>query len=256
MIPEIGKTLNDAENLEGHRVFYALQDSYRMTGSSGALIDCVSMDIASITNTDLAKAGHRDHCQPIPPQPVGCFNQQFAAAEIEALRIDGCTFYSPWSQMQGVFSLDGFIRYGIITNNSITTASQHKIAVVVMDGMIANNLDDRGIPVPVALYPLKIAGKLPGRPIIRIVSFMDDHDVYQPASMIVRDGLDYVTDHRFDLPDDQICLENFDLQAFRHAAMGVESHCEGMPRGAVAMCGDFYDLAFQYGKVIEKRSAR
>lgn len=252
MIPIIGKTVNDTEHLQGHRVFHAQQDSYRMTGNTGALLGCVSIDTAAITNTDLAKAGHRDHCQPIPPQPPGCFNQQFAAAEIEALQIDGCTFYSPWSQMQGVFSLDGFIRYAIIANNSITTASQHKIAVVVMDGLIANNLDDRGWPVPVALYPIKIAGKLPGRPIIRVVSFVDDHDAYQPAQNIVRDGLEQVTDHRFDLPADQICLENFDLQAFRAAAMQVEAHCEGVPRGALAMCGDFYDLALRYGKVVRR----
>lgn len=250
MIPDIGKTLREAEILEGYRVFHARQDSYRMTGKTGSLLRCVSIDTAAIMNTDLATEGHRDHCQPIPPQPLGCFNQQFAGAEIEALQIDGCTFYSPWSQMQGVFSLDGFIRYGIITNNSITTASQHKIAVVIMDGIIANNIDDRGRPVPVALYPLKIAGKLAGRPIIRVVSFTDDRDVYQPAKNIVRDGVEQVTDHRFDLPDDQVCLEDFDLQAFRIAAMRVESHCEGVPRGALAMCGDFYDLALQYGKVV------
>lgn len=256
MTPEIGKMLNDAETLEGYRVFHARQDSYRAIGSTASLVGCVSIDTASISDTALSTAGHRDHCQPIPPQPEGCFNQQFAAAEIEALQIDGCTFYSPWSSMQGVFCLDGFIRYGIITNNSITTASQHKIAVVVMDGVIANNLDDRDRPVPVALYPLKIAGKLPGKPIIRIVSFVDDRDAYQPAKNIVKDGLEHVTDHRFDLPDDHICLENFDREAFRDAAMGVESHCDVVPRGAVAMCEDFYDLALQYGTVIKKRTSK
>ena len=251
-IPKIGKTVNDGENLEGSRIFHASADSYRTDARRSSLIGCVSIDTASMMHPELATEGHRDHLQPIPPQPKGCFNQQFAGAEIEALRVDSCTFYSPWSHMQGIFALDGFIRYAIITHNSITTASEHKIAVAVMDGMIAGNVDDRGRPVPVGLYGLKIAGKLPGRPIIRIVSFAEDHNVYRPAKDIVRDGLAHVTDHRFDLKDDEINLENFRLDAYREAARNVVSHVKGQPRGGVAMCCDFYDLALNYGTQINK----
>lgn len=253
IIPDIGIEIDHIADFE--RVFFAKQDSFRGVGENVFMEHCVSIDYAAWFDESLRPQAHRDHKQLIP----GTNNQQYAAASIDCAKIIGNTMFSPWSKMQGVFISDGFIRYAEVYQNRIETASDHKISACVMDGQIAGNRDARGNPVEVVLNALRIAGGGLKRPQIKVISFTDALDKFVPAKDIVFDSP--YTDNRETIPDNMICLADFDLRGYREAAMKVESHTHeneddihGTPRGWEPMCEEFYDLALQYGRQIEKNT--
>ncbi len=255
-IPKFGMIAGVGEHVVGHAINYAQEDSFRVV--EGCVLEaCISRDLAGRNDQVLAARGHRDHVQPIPQDGeyingrfVHYWNQQYAAAEIQNLMINNCLFHSPDTMMQGIFQGDGFIRYPVITDNEINTASEHKISICALDGVVAGNVDASGRPVQVVLTGLKIAGGLPGRQLIKIMGFK--HDQYADAKSIIKEDPEYWTDERTQFDRNTIHLDDFDLQAFRKAARAVESHCENVPRGANAMCVDFWDLAQQYGKQVRR----
>lgn len=250
-VPKVG--VDSGAVCDGHlinqKVMLAEEDSFRLLRSV-RLLGSVSVDFASWMDEALRGVAHRDHVQLIP----GEFNRQYAAACLELVTVAECTLFSPWSKMQGIFMSDGFVRHAEIVGNVIETGSDHKISICAMSGMIAGNVDAKGWPVPVQLNDLRIAGGGLKRVPIKVVSFKDDRDYFEHPKEIVQDG-SVVTDDRTSLPDDCICLEDFDLTAYWAATQEVETHVGGdmtKPRGWKPMCEDFYDLALQYGRQVDR----
>ena len=290
VIPEIGLQVTDGladscSTAVMEKVFYAKQDSFRCLSDHSVLRACTSIDHAALVDLTeyengltLKDLAHRDHVQGIA-EVEGFFNQQYAAAWLESWIVEGCVFYSPWSKMQGIFMGDGFVRHATMTDNVIETGSQHKISICAMNGTFRNNVDASGWPVDVHLTELRIAGGGLKRIPIKVVSFTDERDCFAPATSMIADACTSsprVIDDRTSLPDDYICLADFDLRGYRAAAMAVASHTHvieelvmrkgvvpgrsdmprprfnGKPRGWRPMCEDFYDLALQFGRQVER----
>lgn len=249
--PEFGVTASPGQLVKNAMVTHARQDSFRSTGDA-ALVGCTSRDLLGRLDPAYRNLAHRDHYQPLVEKD-GYFNQQYAAAEITQVLVQDCLLYSPDTQMQGIFMADGFVRYLMLIDNDIITASEHKITVCALDGVIKGNKDATGTPVLVNLVGLRIGGGLRDRPRIKILSF-DGDDQYTRSDLIVHEEPRFVLDERETFDDNTIHLEGFDLEAFRHAAKQVKSHdeCTNDPRGANAMCVDFWALAQQYGTPVRR----
>lgn len=233
----IGYQAKANEAIEHKRAFKVTQDSFRILGDNAATNHCTSIDAGAFQDSALATEGHRDHLQ-IIPSIEGLSNQQFATAEITACRIANNVFYSPWSHMQGIFISDGVIRYPIITDNTIQTASEHKITICCFDGLIKNNVDENGYLVPIELNPIRIGGGCN----VHVMSFLSSNDVYRPTEDIVRDNtLEHVTDNRFSPVRNCTNLYNFDLKGFREAAKLVQKG------SGQQMAEVFAELAMQFG---------
>ena len=233
----LGYIVKDNEHLENKHVFRVTQDSFRIVGNGASITNCVSIDAGSLQDSSLAAEHHRDKCQLVPTVD-GLYNQQYAGAEITTCRISNNVFYSPWSQMQGIFISDGFIRFPIIQNNTIQTASQHKITLCCIDGLIVGNTDELGNLVPIELNKLRIGGGCN----VHVMTFKGPDDNYRPAIDIVRDDtLEHVTDNRFTPHKGCTNLYEFDLQGFREEAMRVQNG-KGQE-----MADKFAEIAMDYG---------
>ena len=250
--PKIGYSVTDEDHhIEFVKVYEAKSDSFRITADVSHLDGCHSSDNAALFDPTLRKLAHRDHKQLIP-KDYG-FNQQYAGAYISYCAITNCKMYSPWSQMQGIFASDGFVKNFIATNNIIETASAHKISLCLLDGEIHGNTDDKGNPLEITLNGLRIGGGIAGEMPMKIVSFADECLEFKPWDEIVLDD-SIVKDNRTSMPDNWICLENFrDYEGFREQARRLPSHDDdGKPLGAVAQSKLFKNLALNFGEQVEK----
>lgn len=188
---------------------------------------------------------HRDGIQIIPKGNLP--HSQYAGGLLDGVTISNNHIHSG-GQLQGIFCSDGLLSNVEVSDNFISTNSQHKITLGgVLSGYISDNKTKGGYPCPIMLYPLRIGGNSDGGKNVWIRSFLNPDYQYNDINEIIRDyDPDYHIDYRLKFFDRDINLINFDIDGFKLAAQSIP------PLAANDYCNQLKQLAVKYGDIIQR----
>lgn len=144
---------------------------------------------------------HRDAIQLIPPN-------RYVGGGLDGVSITKCVIASE-GMLQPIFSSDGWYTNLNISDNVVSTKSQHDISIAgVLSGTFEENYDLNGNPIIPDLYPARLGG---GKLNYHILSF-SGRKRYMPVKGITGTPNDMRTIPRRGLNIDNLDLEEYNLE--------------------------------------------
>ncbi len=217
-------------------------DGVHVRAHGAEIVSCAVKDLRS------AERRGKAHCDAFQGIAPGKNRDWYALGLLCDWLVMNCEVDAADSQLQGISGFDGLFSGIRVLNNRIKTASRHKVTFNgLLNGEISGNVDGAGEPVPVQLYPGRIAGGLEGAPVVWVIGFQsgEGQPVYQP---IKSDGVQPIRDQRQAVFNDvDIFLDQFDWLGFRAAVQAVyhadiAQHCRAVVK-----------LALGFGTVVSRQ---
>jgi len=160
-------------------------------------------------------AGHRDAIQLIPTKK-GFSNFQFMAGVMKNVQITNNKITSQ-GHLQGVFASDGMFSNLVITGNTVSSISAHKVTINgFISGKIQGNKGADGKLCHVELGPTRVGGNFfTGNVWILGLHPSDPYKMMSLSQIVEGDGTAHVVDKRFTVTRANDCnMVNFQLTKF------------------------------------------